>query len=285
MAPSASNPGLQLIAMKMTSTTTSKGSRTLLRLLLWLSPLCLSSFWSRTYCCCDAFRSIQHSSPRKTTATALSVLFRPDEDKQRSRFGYNADKNYDQKVNAGMGDSYTPLEDDDTPLEITCDANFPSLVEDSLRQGTWLERHGESLVVFGVPAVTPFLAFWGFDQVAAAFHWLAEALSSNNWVSVDGGAYQAKIIAPAINGVVVPSVALLLATLTSTTITTLRQRQLDVRKCINIEAAEIRAIECLLDSVEPSAVQDQCRDYVSDGCLARWLGFHCLSVCVPVVSF
>lgn len=229
---------------------------------LILSSFCLAALPLRVSVV-DAFRSptplAASSSPvvglssKKTWPTALSVLFGPGED-----------KDYDKSSSSsnGLGVDYMPLDDldDYCPLEgVTCDPG----VEEDLRQGTWLERNGESLVVFGIPGITPFLAFFGFDHVAAAFHWIAEVLSTNNWVSVDGGTYQAKIIAPAINGVVIPSVALLLATLTSTTITTLRQRQLDVRKCINIEAAEIRAIEVLLDSISPGHVQDQCRDYVS----------------------
>ena len=73
---------------------------------------------------------------------------------------------------------------------------------------------------------------------------------------------QGRLLAPTINGLVVPAVALLYATLTSTTITTLRQRQVDVRRAINMEAGELRTIECLLDSIEEGPVQDQCRDYV-----------------------
>jgi len=202
--------------------------------------------------------------------SALSVLFRPDDDKSSGTDGGTS-------IGAN---NYMP-----TPLEVTCDPNFPC-VEDDLRQGTWLERYGESLVVFGIPGITPFVAFLGFDHVAAAFHWIAEQMSSNNWVSVDGGAYQARIIAPAINGVVIPSVALLLATLTSTTITTLRQRQVDVRQAINLEAAELRAIECLLDSVSEGPVQDQCRDYVSEtrreSCEHGWVVLVFCAICSPL---
>ena len=204
-------------------------------------------------------RTRTHTHTHSSSTTARSVLFQPEQE-ECTNFDPNPAPTND------YGANYMPL--DDTPLEITCDPHFPTVdaegVEQAcVRQGTWLERYGESLAVFGVPGLTPFVAFNSFDQVAAAFHWIAQELSSNNWVSVDGGAYQAKIIAPAINGVVVPSVALLLATLTSTTITTLRQRQLDVRTCINLEAAELRAMECLLDALEPSPVQEQCRDYVS----------------------
>jgi hypothetical protein len=74
---------------------------------------------------------------------------------------------------------------------------------------------------------------------------------------------QNKLLTPTVNGLVVPAVALLFATLTSTTITTLRQRQVEIRRAINMEAGELRAIECLLDSIVHGPVQDQCREYVS----------------------
>ena len=195
----------------------------------------------------------------RKSPTALSVLFQPgDEDKDYPSSLPRCTK----KASDGLGDSYySPLVE---PLEITCDPDFPCVDEGDLGGGSWLERYGENLGVYGIPGVTPFISFFSFDHVAAAFHGMADILSSNkNWVSVDGGAYQARIIAPAINGVVIPAVALLLATLTSTTITTLRQRQLDVRRAINLEASEIRALECLLDSITAGSVQDQCRDYVS----------------------
>lgn len=75
---------------------------------------------------------------------------------------------------------------------------------------------------------------------------------------------QNRLLVPAINGLVIPAVALLFATMTSTTISTLRQRQVDVRRAINMEAGELRSIECLLDAIEEGPVQDQCRDYVSE---------------------
>jgi Protein of unknown function (DUF4239) len=89
------------------------------------------------------------------------------------------------------------------------------------------------------------------------------------------------VLYPLVNGLVVPAVALLFATLTSTTVSTLRQRQVDVRRAINMEAGELRAIECLLDAIPAGPVQDQCRDYVStrrqwSSCIRRFAGFNAL---------
>lgn len=178
----------------------------------------------------------------------------------RSRAGLtvlSAFKNSDSENRDGLAASYIPL-DDLLDQPITCDPDFGCLLDDE----DTLAYRMESPLVVGIPALAPFVAFFTFDACAKVYRALTEFLSSNKWVAVDGGAYQAKMITPAINGLVVPAIALLFATLTSTTITTLRQRQVDVRRAINMEAGELRAIECLLDAITPGFVQDQCRDYV-----------------------
>jgi hypothetical protein len=88
----------------------------------------------------------------------------------------------------------------------------------------------EAYIELFVPLLAPFVAFFTYDYVASGFADFIELLSNKNWVAVDGGAYQAKIIAPAINGVVVPAIAVLFATLTANTISNLRLRQVDVRR-------------------------------------------------------
>ena len=82
------------------------------------------------------------------------------------------------------------------------------------------------------------------------------------WVAVDGGAYQAKIIAPAINGVVVPAVSILFATLTANTVSSLRQRLLDIRSAINMEAGDLRVLATMVDAYPPGYDQVKCRSYL-----------------------
>lgn len=102
-----------------------------------------------------------------------------------------------------------------------------------------------------VPFVAPVLAFFTYDDVERVVRFvLEEVLSDNNWVAVDGGVYQSRIITPAINGVVLPSASILFATLIGNTVTTLRQRQLDVRTCLNAEAADLRALQSLVDRLD-----------------------------------
>ena len=78
----------------------------------------------------------------------------------------------------------------------------------------------------------------------------------------DGGLYQIQIITPAINGIVVPSISILFATLISNTVTALRQRQLDVRTKINTEASELRVLSSMVDSFPPSFERNKCRAYL-----------------------
>ena len=172
----------------------------------------------------------------------------------------------DKKVDVPAS-AYIPLDDVllyDQP--ITCVPDLPCIGDDDTNSATStssLTDFWSALLVL-LPIVTPIIAFFTFESCAKAFSNFNDFLSQGNkWVAVDGGAYQARIIAPAINGLVVPAVALLFATLISTTITTLRQRQVEIRRSINMEAGELRAMECLFDAIDPGFIQDQCRSYVS----------------------
>jgi len=75
-------------------------------------------------------------------------------------------------------------------------------------------------------------------------------------------------LTPAINGIVLPTASILFATLSGTTITTLRQRQLDIRTCLNKEASEIRVLQATVDCYPSSTTteeldfQDKCRAYL-----------------------
>jgi Protein of unknown function (DUF4239) len=150
------------------------------------------------------------------------------------------------------------------PLEVTCDPNYylPDAIDSQDVPGyTGYDR--ERFLNLFIPASSPLVAFITFEYVAKAYSSFVDILdTSKTWVAVDGGAFQAKIMTPAINGLVVPAMALLFATLTSTTITTLRQRQVDVRSSINMESGELRALECLVDSFASGCEQDLSRDYL-----------------------
>ncbi|KAL7470791.1 hypothetical protein ACHAXS_011059 [Conticribra weissflogii] len=115
-----------------------------------------------------------------------------------------------------------------------------------------------------LPVSLPLLAFSTYEMTAEVFDQTVEFISNNNWVAVDGGQYQANIITPAINGLVVPSIALLFATLVSNTINTLRQRQLQIRTSLNIEANDMRMLSTMVDSLpmELQKVKNHLREYL-----------------------
>jgi len=115
-----------------------------------------------------------------------------------------------------------------------------------------------------VPVVVPIAAYFSYEGVALVADAVTELLSSNNFVEVDGGNFKAQVIAPAINGVVMPACAVTFATLLSITVSTLRQRQQDIRATINMEAGELRSLQVIVDKAFPagSAQQNRCRSYL-----------------------
>lgn len=118
-----------------------------------------------------------------------------------------------------------------------------------------------------IPIVMPILAFSTYVPTANIFHEFVDWLSDNTWVQVDGGQYQAQIITPAVNGLVVPSMALLFATLTSNTINTLRLRQMQIRTSLNTEANDLRMLVTMVDSMPKTqdgtaALKNHLRQYL-----------------------
>lgn len=115
-----------------------------------------------------------------------------------------------------------------------------------------------------LPFIMPIVAYFTYEPTAKVFNLMVQFLSSNNWIAVDGGQYQAVIITPAINGLVVPSLALLFATLMNNTINTLRQRQLQIRTSLNTEANDLRMLATVLDSLPPELVKakNHLREYL-----------------------
>ena len=113
------------------------------------------------------------------------------------------------------------------------------------------------------PFIVPVVAYAFYDDIASSFAFLLDITAKRNFVSVDGGAYEAKIIAPAINGVVIPAISLLFANLIATTVTTLRQRQLDIRFAINMEASQLRILNSMIGNFPSPKARLQCWSYLA----------------------
>jgi len=118
-----------------------------------------------------------------------------------------------------------------------------------------------------VPVLSPFLAFSTYEGVARETRAVIEWFDRQNaWFSADGNLYEIEILTPLVTGVVMPTLAVALATLAATTISTLRQRQLDVREALNAELCELallRATVLAIDDDALVAALTLLRDYAS----------------------
>lgn len=121
--------------------------------------------------------------------------------------------------------------------------------------------------------------------MAAFFRETIDLLSINkNWESVDGGTYQIQILTPTINGVVLPCLGILFATLVSTTIIQLRQRQLVVRTMLNSEASELMVLREIARRMDDVEGEDREEGALSCRVLLRKYVSRLLSECRPGVD-
>lgn len=122
------------------------------------------------------------------------------------------------------------------------------------RQSGKLEGFLESII----PPVVPVVAFLTYDEVVAAFQQVVKLVARNTWLN-DGSKEPA--IISALNSIVIPTSAILYATLTATTVNTLRQRQQSIRFGLNKEASELRILQGLLQYF-PETRQNRFRIYM-----------------------
>lgn len=117
-----------------------------------------------------------------------------------------------------------------------------------------------------MPLILPLVAYNLYDPTAQVFAAIIDSLTPGNWVAVDGGAYKAQIIAPAINGVVLAAISILFAVLIGTTISTLKQRQADIQLAVHIEATQLRILQSLLDFYPKTTtgLAQKCRYYLHE---------------------
>lgn len=153
-------------------------------------PIAVEGFASKPPSSATVRRQRQRQSittlPNKVVSSTRRFLI---EDKDRFLFD-------DKDTSTFRKGDYIPIADDP---------------EYGLAHEAWESRPRRDLgwaAVLVVPIVTPIIAFLSYDMLATSFRALVESLSWDRaWVPVDGGAYQAKIITPAINGVVLPAIA------------------------------------------------------------------------------
>lgn len=125
------------------------------------------------------------------------------------------------------------------------------------------------------PIVTPAAAFVAYETIARETRGLIDTIGQRQaWFSADGNAYEIEILAPLINGVVMPAIAIALGTTAATTISTLRERQLAVRGFLNNELCSLESLRVAVKSLRdddfvgegkggPSRSIELLRDYVA----------------------
>lgn len=195
--------------------------------------------------------------PVDTSGTSPKSLFVEDEEEELC---YLDDLPGTDVGQSCFVSSTTPLS---TNNNVDDNEEFPS-PSLSLPFNTRIPPLAMDLTLRYLPFIMPILAYSTYEPTARTFNRMVEFISDNNWIAVDGGQYQAEIITPAINGLVVPSLALLFATLVNNTINTLRQRQLQIRTSLNTEANDLRVLATILDSLPPQLrkAKNHLREYL-----------------------
>ena len=107
------------------------------------------------------------------------------------------------------------------------------------------------LTIASAPFVVPLTAALSYEKVARFTRLALDHFGQrNNWVAVDGNSFEIAILAPVINGIVMPSVSIALGTLVATTVSTLRQRQVDVRDLLNSELQSLEQLRAAIANLK-----------------------------------
>ena len=134
------------------------------------------------------------------------------------------------------------------PADYCCELPVYLFEDDEISRAEYKaekERFRLALTVF--PIIAPLAAFAGFDVVIKLYHSLNAAFQT--WFSVDGGKVESELIAPVINGVVQPAVAIIFSTIVAATLTSLRNRQVAIRASLNKEACDMRTLDAVINNL------------------------------------
>lgn len=131
---------------------------------------------------------------------------------------------------------------------------------DELDDGVGRSEREETLInaiLLAAPILLPIFGGLSFETNLNIVHSILEWLANSNWVQVDGGLSRTAALLPVLTGIVLPCVSFALGTLTATTISTLRARQVQLRSELNQEACLIRS---LLSATEAMFPPEYCAD-------------------------
>jgi hypothetical protein len=196
------------------------------------------------------FRMAFEETPRATTTETLQHKSSSNSSStQKPKFVFSEDPN---KISSSNVNYKSRDASPTTSFDYSSPPANPTMLVDSYstrveQQHDTLNRLIENIMIY-VPIAAPLVAYNTFTNISWLYTQFVGMLSQSRWAEVDGGMYSTKILTPAINGIVVPSVSILFATLVSSTVTTLRIRQLDIRTSLNKEANNLRMLQSMIDS-------------------------------------
>ena len=145
----------------------------------------------------------------------------------------------------------------DPMAEVVCDENGcevqGGMMPDSFKdEDLFLRQYATVLTI--VPILAPFIAFLGYDYAVALYHNVITF--GQSWYAVDGGELEAALLIPVVNGIVLPSISIVLGTLVSSTLSVLRNRQVIIRECLNREVADLTTLASAIDAIFGRYVED-----------------------------
>ena len=103
------------------------------------------------------------------------------------------------------------------------------------------EQTPQDIALSILPIFASVIAFIFYEQIASLVTYAIDK-GPGQWSAVDGGKAQVEMLQPVINGIVLPAVSIALGTLSATTISSLRDRQIHLRACLNKEAALLQVV-------------------------------------------
>ncbi len=137
--------------------------------------------------------------------------------------------------------------------ELVCD-NEGCFIEGGVIENSYINFDEEdqrladySTLLTVVPIVVPLSAFYFYDLFVGLYHDVITL--GQTWYSVDGGELESTLLIPVVNGIVLPSISIVLGTLVSSTLTNLRNRQVAIRECLNREVADLTTLASATDAI------------------------------------
>lgn len=133
-------------------------------------------------------------------------------------------------------------------MDVGKDCSDVCIVPDTASEGRQQKRSDRlmDVALVAAPFLLPAVAFCTWESVARSSRELLDTMVGRSFISVDGGALEIALIVPTVNGIVVPSISIVLGTLCAGTIGTLRQRQETMRARLNAESCDITALQSLI---------------------------------------